>query len=362
MAQAMAADPLTAIQQERLDVIRQSGEALLAILNDVLDLSKIEAGRFELEDVEFDLESLARGAHSAFTALANKQGLSFSLTLAERARGAYRGDPTRIRQVLYNLISNALKFTDAGEVRVDADYDAGRLVLAVTDTGIGIPADRLEALFEKFVQVDASTTRRFGGTGLGLAICRRLAELMGGGITVESEVGRGTRFEVTLSLARVERPALGVIDPLGAAAEAEACDVASLRVLAAEDNSVNQLVLRTLLAQVGIEPEVVENGEQALAAWRRQAWDVILMDLQMPVMDGAAATRQIRQEEAASGRPRTPIIALTANAMAHQIQSYLACGMDGHVAKPVEAGRLFAALAQLVDGEDEPVAEAAARA
>jgi signal transduction histidine kinase/ActR/RegA family two-component response regulator len=359
MAQAMAFDPLTPIQQERLGVIRQSGEALLAILNDVLDLSKIEAGRFELEDVEFDLEALARGAHSAFTALANKQGLSFGLTLAERARGAYRGDPTRIRQILYNLISNALKFTPSGEVRVDADYVDGQLILTVSDTGIGIPADRLSALFEKFVQVDASTTRRFGGTGLGLAICRRLAELMGGSITVDSAVGRGTRFVVALSLARLERPSLTIAHALSPpVAQHGERDIERVRVLAAEDNKVNQLVLRTLLAQAGIEPEIVENGEQALQAWRRQAWDVILMDMQMPVMDGATATRLIRGEEAASGRRRTPIIALTANAMAHQIVDYLATGMDGHVAKPVEASRLFAALAEVVDGEGEAGMEA----
>ncbi len=358
MAQAMAADPLTRIQKERLGVIRESGEALLAILNDVLDLSKIEAGRFELEEVEFDLDHLAKGAHSAFTALANKQGLSFCLTMTEQAHGAYRGDPTRIRQILYNLISNALKFTRHGEVRVSADYQDGQLLLAVSDTGIGIPEDRLAMLFQKFVQVDASTTRRFGGTGLGLAICRHLAELMGGGVEVESVLGQGTTFRVSLTLAKLGHSA-GAADEADMAPPETGDFGAGLRVLAAEDNTVNQLVLRTLLAQVGVEPVMVENGEEAVAAWRDGAFDIVLMDMQMPVMDGGAATRIIRAEEAAAGRARTPIVALTANAMSHQIAEYLALGMDGHVAKPIEAGKLFACL-ELAFAEPEAAALAEA--
>ncbi len=355
MAQAMAADPLTRIQKERLGVIRESGDALLAILNDVLDLSKIEAGRFELEAVEFDLDHLARGAHSAFTALANKQGLSFCLTMTDAARGAYLGDPTRIRQILYNLISNALKFTRQGEVRVSADYQDGRLLLAVSDTGIGIPEDRLAVLFQKFVQVDASTTRRFGGTGLGLAICRHLAELMGGGIEVESVLGQGATFRVSLVLTKLDRASGAAEWAEPAPSPAGELDRA-LRVLAAEDNSVNQLVLRTLLAQVGVEPVMVENGEEAVAAWRDGGFDIILMDMQMPVMDGGAAAGVIRAEEAATGRARTPIIALTANAMSHQIAEYLALGMDGHVAKPIEAAKLFACL-ELAFAESEAPAD-----
>ncbi len=343
MAQAMAADTLTAVQRDRLDVVRQSGEALLAILNDVLDLSKIEAGRFELEDIEFDLSELMKGAHSAFTALANKKGLSFDLTVDEAARGVYRGDPTRVRQILYNLISNALKFTDHGEVRVTASWSDERLALTVSDTGLGIAAERMEALFEKFTQADTSTTRRYGGTGLGLAICRQLAQLMGGEIDADSQVGAGSSFHVRLPLVRVgeaQAPSFSVAPPPPPA------ELTSLRirVLAAEDNSVNQLVLKTLLHQIGVEPVVVENGELALEAWRGGRWDVILMDMQMPVMDGLTATRAIRAAEAAAGRPRTPIIALTANAMSHQIQQCAAAGMDGHVAKPIEAARLFEAL------------------
>ncbi|HVN00220.1 MAG TPA: ATP-binding protein [Caulobacteraceae bacterium] len=359
MAQAMAAEKLSAVQRDRLEVIRQSGEALLAILNDVLDLSKIEAGRFELEQVQFDLSDLMKGAHSAFTALANKKGLSFDLRIEEPAKGVYLGDPTRVRQILYNLISNALKFTEHGEVRVTAAKTGEMLALMVSDTGVGIAPERVGVLFEKFTQADASTTRRYGGTGLGLAICRELAALMGGEISVESKQGEGSTFLVKLPLEQVGE----ALTPTFAAPPAPSPQVEAslprIRVLAAEDNTVNQLVLKTLLHQIGVEPMVVENGELALEAWKDSPWDVILMDMQMPVMDGLAATRAIREAEAAMGRVRTPIIALTANAMNHQIQACVAAGMDGHVAKPIEAVRLFAALeAALGEQERRPAAAA----
>ena len=351
MAQAMAHEPMPIVQQERLSVIRQSGEALLAILNDVLDLSKIEAGRFDLEAISFDIEELVTGAYAAFTALANKQGLSFRLCLTDAAKGSYLGDPTRIRQMLYNLISNALKFTQSGEVCVEADYCDDRLIIAVTDTGIGIPAEGVATLFQSFTQVDTSTARRFGGTGLGLAICKRIAELMGGGITVQSTLGAGSTFKISLAVSKVELSADGPYDEGSAPCldDQEDADLTSLRVLAAEDNSVNQLVLRTLLAQLGINPVIVGDGQQALSAWRAGDWDVILMDMQMPVMDGVTATQVIRAEEAVRGLVRTPIIALTANAMAHQVDAYHASGMDGHVSKPLEAAKLFQVLERVIN-------------
>jgi PAS domain S-box-containing protein len=345
MAQAMAMDELTGVQRERLGVVHASGEALLAILNDVLDLAKIEAGKLDLEDIEFDLDEVARGAHQAFTAQANKKGLSFALDIDE-AQGLYRGDPTRLRQILYNLVSNALKFTDRGELRVVGHWRGERLVLAVSDTGVGIPEDRLQALFGRFDQADASTTRRFGGSGLGLAICRELAEMMGGSIDVESTLGFGSTFTVSLPLQRLgdARTALALQAP---APDDEAYAL-KLRVLAAEDNTVNQLVLKTLLSQVGIDPVVVSNGAEAVVAWEENDWDVILMDVQMPKMDGPTAARAIRELELSTGRARTPIIALTANVMSHQLAEYMAAGMDGHVAKPIEAARLFEALEALL--------------
>ncbi|MFZ3007216.1 MAG: ATP-binding protein [Phenylobacterium sp.] len=352
MAQAMAADELSPLQRDRLDVVRQSGETLLHILNDVLDLSKIEAGKLELEEAEFDISELARGAHAAFTAIANKKGLSFDLAVEAEARGVYVGDSTRVRQILYNLVSNALKFTEGGEVRVCVARTGDGLSLTVADTGIGIPPERLASLFQKFEQADASTTRRYGGTGLGLAICRELAQLMGGAIRAESEPGKGSTFSVTLPLTKsaathvLPAPDAGVV-------EATPMEVGALRVLAAEDNTVNQLVLKTLLHQIGVDPVIVANGVLAVEAWAREDWDVILMDVQMPEMDGPTATGIIRAREAAEGRARTPIIALTANAMAHQVAEYADAGMDGFVAKPIEVGRLFAALQAVLEaGED----------
>jgi len=351
MTQAMAMDRLPKAQAERLDIIRQSGEALLAILNDVLDLSKIEAGKLELETVDFDLADLLLGAQSAFTALANKKGLSFALTISEPAQGAYAGDPTRLRQILYNLISNALKFTEAGEIRVTADYvDDARLVVAVRDTGVGIPADRLGKLFEKFVQADASTTRKFGGTGLGLSICQELATLMQGAVGATSELGRGTTFTLDIPLPRVAGASLAPAErrPVAAAIGSPM----NLRVLAAEDNAVNQLVLRTLLLQFGVDLTVVDNGLLAVEAWEQETWDLILMDAQMPEMDGPTAVRAIRAREAATGRPRTPILALTANVMTHQIDAYRLAGMDGHVAKPIQAVCLIEAIAGAIEARD----------
>jgi PAS domain S-box-containing protein len=355
MAQAMDYGDLDPVQRERLSVIRESGESLLAILNDVLDLAKIEAGKLELEMARFDLSEVARGAHGAFTEIANRKGLEFNLLVDQEAHGIYLGDSTRLRQIIYNLISNALKFTAMGEVAVQVTWRKGTLIVAVRDSGIGVPADRLAKLFQKFEQADASTTRRYGGTGLGLSICKQLADLMGGAITASSVEGEGSTFTLSVPLHYLEplSPSVG--------AQPNAVPVApaglTLRVLAAEDNPINRLVLKTLLHQAAIEPVIVENGAQALAAWREGEWDVILMDVQMPVMDGPTATRRIREIEAATGRPRTPIIALTANAMAHQVAEYLAADMDGVVAKPIEIGRLFQALeAVLPDDAEEPQA------
>jgi PAS domain S-box-containing protein len=348
MAQAMERDELSDRQRERLDVIRQSGEALLAILNDVLDLSKIEAGKLELEQTEFDLAELARGAHATFAATAQAKGLKFQLTVAPAARGTYLGDSVRVRQILYNLVSNALKFTGQGHVKVAVGRRHGMLTLQVTDTGIGIAPDKLAALFQKFEQADASTTRRFGGTGLGLAICRDLAEMMGGAIAAASKPGKGATFTVELPLTKLaSAPARARRTHRADAGVAP--EGRPLRVLAAEDNAMNQLVLKTLLAQVGVEPVIVADGRAAVDAWAREPWDLILMDVQMPDMDGPTATAEIRAREAAEGRARTPIVALTANAMDHQVAEYRAAGMDGFVGKPIEASRLYAAVQAAAD-------------
>ena len=345
MAQAMAADAdLSRTQRERLDVIRQSGESLLAILNDVLDLSKIEAGKLALETAQFEVGVLAKTVHATFQSIADTKGLTFELSVDDAAQGVYEGDQVRVRQILWNLVSNALKFTEKGGVKVRIGRERDGLSLTVFDSGIGMTAGQLTGLFRKFEQADASTTRKFGGTGLGLAICRELAELMGGTITATSAPGMGSTFTVSLPLKKVARaapkPKRGAKPAKRAAAEAER----PIRVLAAEDNAMNQLVLKTLLAQVGIEPVLVFDGREAVQAWEREAWDLILMDVQMPIMDGPTATALIRTRERSEGRTRTPIVALTANAMSHQIAEYLQSGMDGFVAKPIEAERLYEAV------------------
>jgi glucokinase len=361
MAQVIAADKLPSVQKERVEIIRQSGETLLAILNDILDLSKIEAGQLELEQVEFDLKSLLLGAYSAFTVLANKKGLSFQLQLAPETEGAYRGDPTRLRQILYNMISNALKFTEAGEVRVSCWTEDGHVLFSIRDTGIGIDPERLSALFQRFVQADTSTTRKYGGTGLGLAICKELAERMGGSIRAQSAPGEGATFTISLPLERTA-DARVLAAPAGSAtlAKPDQANAAPIKVLAAEDNEINRLVLRTLLHQLGVDLTIVEDGQALVSCWEQETWDVILMDVQMPRMDGPTATQVIRAREAAAGSAHIPIIALTANVMANQLEEYRRVGMDAYVAKPIQAAELFNAILRQVDGsEAEAEAEAA---
>lgn len=347
MVQAMERDKLSGAQRKRVDVIRKCGQSLLALLNTVLDLSKIEAGKLELEVGELEIQSVVQAALDIFAGEAEDKNLELTLQVSLDAEGVYAGDSQRVGQVLYNLISNAVKFTQQGSVTVGIERRDEILSIQITDTGIGITAEQLSGLFEKFSQADTSMTRRFGGTGLGLAICRQLVIMMGGDISVESEEGRGSSFTVALPLPRLRAGAA----PGATTDEVEVTEVGALRVLAAEDNPINQLVLQTLLQQVGVDPVMVADGEQALAAWGSQDWDLILMDIQMPVMDGVTAARAIRNEETAAGWPRTPIIAITANVMPDQVKAYLAAGMDDVVSKPIEVGRLVAAMEAVLDEE-----------
>ncbi|WP_372782168.1 ATP-binding protein [Phenylobacterium sp.] len=361
MAQVLAASELSPTQAEQLDVIQKSGATLLSVLNDLLDISKIEAGRMDLEAAPFDIVEVAQGAYATFTSIANASGVSFSMTIDEEAAGLWRGDSVRVRQVLYNLISNALKFTSEGEVRVNIESTpsaAGRdLSICIRDTGIGITEEALATLFDKFVQADNTMTRRFGGTGLGLTICKQIVELMGGTIAVESRLGAGTTFRVRLPL-----PWLGPVFSLPAPPTADQTPETSLeglRVLAAEDNATNQLVLKTVLHSLGVQPVVVENGKLAVEAWAQEPFDLILMDVQMPEMDGVAATQEIRRREAQIGPVRIPIVALSANVMKHQVAEYLAAGMDAHLAKPMNVASLYGTLLAIRTGRELGQAEAA---
>lgn len=354
MAQALSTDRLTRVQHERVNVIRRSSQSLLAVLNDLLDLSKIEASALELEVVEFDLEHLVRGVVAAYQPLAAKKGLAFEFEVTKEARGRYLGDSARIRRILYSLSENAVKFTHSGGVALRVDRDAGQVVFRVIDTGIGIADKDLAHLFEGFFQADSTLTRRYGGAGIGLAICGELTTLMGGVIEASSELGRGSTFTLMLPLP----PAAALAESKATEAlPAQAGRPAELRVLAAEDNATNQLVLKTLLAPAGIAPTMVVNGREALAAWEGQTWDIILMDIQMPEVNGVDATRAIRLRELETGRTRTPIVAVTANAMTHQVAEYEAAGMDGVVAKPLEIANLFKVMEQALVQADAAAAE-----
>ena len=349
MTQVMARGDLAAGQRKRLDVIRRSGETLLTVLNDVLDVSKIESGKLELEPVDIDVDQLVRDVVEGFHVLAEAKGLTLDLHITPAAAGSRRVDPLRLRQIIANLLSNAVKFTEAGGVvvAIDGEGPGGEsgLTITVTDTGLGIDPQRLPYLFDKFIQGDSSTTRRFGGTGLGLSISRDLVQMMDGALWAQSEPGRGSTFHVTLPLARIHGAAPATATgPADDRTDAPGEAAAPLRVLAAEDNAANRMVLSTIMEVFGVSLETVDDGQEAVEAWRRGAFDLILMDVQMPKMDGVEATRVIRGAEAAEGRARTPIIALSANAMHHQVRDYLAAGMDAHVAKPIELNRLQEAI------------------
>jgi signal transduction histidine kinase/ActR/RegA family two-component response regulator len=346
------ADTLVGRQQdfesrEMAALIVSSGKLLEQVLSDILDVSKIEAGQMQLESVEFDLETLVFRIAELHRAAAEEKGLGFAWRVSPEALGRYRGDPVRITQVLSNLLSNAVKFSTEGEVRLDADCDAeGRLRLTVADTGIGFDDAVRERLFNRFMQADASTTRRFGGSGLGLSICASLAELMGGSIAAQSDPGQGARFEVVLPLPRLETPAAAAVE----ADAGEALPLAGLKVLLAEDHPTNQRIVELVLAPTGVDLTIAENGAQALEALAREPFDVVLMDMQMPVMDGLEATAEIRRREAAEGRAPLPVIMLTANAMGEHVEAARRAGANRHMAKPLRPDALIRAVAECAAG------------
>lgn len=350
MAQVMEGDELQPRQRERLGLIREAGHTLLGVLNDVLDLSRVEAGQLSITEAPFELEALASGVLGGFDGQASAKGLTLDLEL--RVDGWWKGDAQRIRQIVSNLVSNAVKFTEGGHVRLVIEPTADGLRFAVEDTGAGIAPDSLTSLFARFAQADASITRRHGGTGLGLAISRELAELMGGRLTATSQLGEGSRFVLEVPMARVAAEAPAQIPAAPVPLEG------AVRILAAEDNAANRRVLAALLEPLGAELTLVEDGRQLVEAWSTAGADIILADIQMPVMSGLEAARAIRSAEAAGGLVRTPIIALTANVMSDQVAEYLAAGMDDHVAKPIQMAALFAALQAALEpaGEQQALA------
>ncbi|MEA2601892.1 MAG: hypothetical protein QOF89_2884 [Acidobacteriota bacterium] len=346
--------PLTAEQRQHVDTIRGSGESLLGILNDILDFSKVEAGALEIEAMPFDVRRCLLDAIELLSAEAVRKGLAIDCEVDDAVPAAVISDPTRLRQILVNLLGNALKFTVAGEIRLSLDAvpveeQLLELRFHIRDTGIGIPAERMDRLFKPFSQADPSSTRLYGGSGLGLAISYRLAEKLGGRMWVESEPDRGSVFHFTIRC----RPAPPSLTAAWERRSAEALDDPDpalsqrlpLRILVAEDNSVNQRVALLLLERLGYSADVAGNGHEVLDALHRQPYDLILMDVQMPGMDGLEATRRIEAEWPQERRPR--ILAMTASAMVADRNACLTAGMDGFLSKPVLIRELQAALCNL---------------
>lgn len=322
-------------QVEPINILDFSGKTLLSLIDDVLDFSKIEAGKIEFESIEFEINKLINVIMESFKATASNKGIELEKEIEEGIPNALVGDPARLTQILNNLVSNALKFTEEGEVKVKvnlvSDYDdAVRLRFSIIDTGIGIDEERVDSIFESFTQASQNTKRLFGGTGLGLTISKQLAELQGGEISVESEEGKGSTFMVELTFDKAADPSdVKEHD----AKESDGHGMTGLKVLLAEDNIVNQKVMIRFLERWNIEMEVVNNGEEALEALKNSHFDVILMDLQMPKMDGYEATEQIRKLDDPYKR-KTPIIALTAAALKEVREKVYAAGMNDFVTKP----------------------------
>ena len=347
VAEVLGQTDLNADQREMLRLISVSGVTLQQLLSDILDLARVESGRLTLSHAPFDLAQAVREAGQLYEAPARARGLQFFVDVAPEASAWVMGDVVRIKQILTNLVSNAVKFTQSGFVRLTVERAAdrdGRAVFrfSVEDTGVGFDAAVRERLFSRFEQADGSITRRFGGTGLGLAICRQLCEMMGAEIDCESEPGGGSAFLVVLPLELTEAP---VVEPeVHPVAVNEA---RPLKVLLADDHPTNRKVIELILSHLEVELTAVENGAEAVDAYDRGVFDIVLMDMQMPVMDGLAATRTIRDFERATGRASTPVVMLTANALPEHVQAAQQAGADRHLSKPVSVQTLIDCVREL---------------
>jgi signal transduction histidine kinase len=333
-------------QRDYLEKVQYSGKQLLRLINDILDMSKIEAGKLEMERIPFDLDGILKSVEAQLGHLAREKGLSLSLSATRGSNVRLMGDPLRIEQILLNYVSNAIKFTQQGGVTVHAQVSdansANSLVrLEVSDTGPGMPADVLGKLFRNFEQADNSTTRRFGGSGLGLAISKRLAEMMGGEVGAESVLGHGSCFWFNVTLAKAQpsagpRPNLFSYPP-------KASDLSGARVLLAEDNEVNQLLATSILEQVGATVRIARTGREAVDMLHQEPFDCVLMDIHMPEMDGLEATRLIRSDARLA---HVRIIAMTANALSEDEEACLQAGMDDFVCKPYDSAQLCGTIAK----------------
>ena len=354
---------LTVDQREYLELVRTSADALLSLIGDILDFSKIEAGRLDLQAVPFEVDEVIGNAVRTLALRAHETGLAITYDVAPDVPKTLVGDSLRLRQVLVNLLGNAIKFTERGGVTVTVsmesqDEEQAVMLVSVKDTGVGIPKDKQRMVFEAFSQADGSTTRKYGGTGLGLAISTRLVEMMGGALGVESEEGKGATFSFTAHFTKARGPARSTTSKAAqrvVPSLAPPMAMRSLDVLVAEDNPVNRTLMMRFLESEGHRAKLVNNGREAVAAVLAHAFDVVLMDIQMPEMDGLAAARAIREHEVnGSTRRHQPLIAVTAHAIKGDRERCLAAGYDGYVTKPISFPELLAELAAVVQPGSEP--------
>jgi two-component system, sensor histidine kinase len=356
MADALARSDLGPREREMVEIVRSSGGTLERLLSDILDTAKIESRQLTIEPAPFHLADVVRDTAALWRPGAEAKGVTLAVEISPEAERLVQGDAVRIRQILTNLVSNALKFTTAGEVRLSVtDEDDGRVRFTVTDTGVGFAPEQKDRIFSRFHQADGSITRRFGGTGLGLTISRELAGLMGGELDCESQPGVGSRFWFEAPL-----PPADAVRADALPADAVEAGGGPMRILLADDHPANRKVIEVLLSGASAELLCVEDGSQAVDAYRGGGFDLVLMDMQMPVMDGLTATAEIRAFELQNGLPRTPVLMLTANAMPEHVEAGRAAGADGHLAKPVTLATLFAAISTVMAfDEGESGSEAA---
>ena len=343
IAGILAKSKLNKKQKEMVELIESSGETLKSLLNDILDLARVESGRLEIENIKFNLDSALKTCVALFTAKAEEKGLDFVSNFDDAVDKIYEGDPNRIKQIINNLLSNAIKFTPSGQVALNAYYSRSsdnpkrfNWVFEVCDTGKGLTKDEIGSLFGRFEQLDGSITREHGGSGLGLSISKSLAGLMGGTIAVESVVGEGSKFKLCLPLYECvaeQQPQRPTQDNQEIENDAENEEV-NLSILAVDDNATNRKVIEMILAQSGVDLFLCTNGQEALDAYKTNNFDLILMDLQMPIMDGLTATKKIREFERENHLPHVPLVAVSANAMSHHIKDAIDAGADAHLAKP----------------------------
>ena len=356
LADVLRRDPLQPSQRAMLSTIVDSADSLNVILSDLLDYSRLETGHIAIREEDFDLATLAERLVALYAERANQKGVELKLEIAENARGWVAGDPHRLGQIIGNLLDNALKFTREGSVALTVSKGARdeRYFFEVRDTGAGFDPGDAERLFARFEQADSSATREFGGLGLGLAICRQLATLMDGAIVAAGQRGKGAVFTLTVPLKAAEAPAPAETD------DEPLAFTRTLRVLVTDDNATNRKVAELILAAIGADVVCAENGAEAVEAVKVSRFDLILMDLQMPVMDGLTAIRHIRAFEAANGLRRTKVVVLSANDLPEQLEASAAAGADEHLGKPIRADDLISAIVRVVDSDDSVGLDAAA--